>query len=73
MPTMLGHTYAAFIAGGTPPAEAQKAAEEIAAYDSKFAAIEVKLERIDSRANFMQWQLGLIAAGILAIIIKLYV
>ena len=40
MPIMLSKTYAAFVAAGTPDAEAREAAEEIADFEHRLTGIE---------------------------------
>ena len=43
MALMLSRLNEALLAGGTPPDLAQAAAEEVAAYDSRFAALDKQL------------------------------
>lgn len=40
MPTMISEVYDAFLASGAPEDKARKAAEAIAAFESRFARIE---------------------------------
>ena len=73
MATMLGNTYAALIEAGASPQAAQKAAEELAGYDNKFAALDLKIEQIGGRLTLVQWQLAVLIAGVSALIIKAFV
>jgi hypothetical protein len=57
MALMLSKTYEAFLAAGAPEEKARGAAEEIAAYESRFAKIETDLA-------ILKWMIaGLYALG----------
>jgi len=57
MALMLSKTYEAFLAAGAPEEKARGAAEEIAAYESRFAKIETDLA-------IVKWMIaGLYALG----------
>ena len=43
MALMLGRLNEALVAGGTPPDIAQAAAEEVAAYDNRLAALDTRI------------------------------
>jgi hypothetical protein len=51
MPMMLGALYRALLDAQTPEESARKAAEEVAAYDSRLAAIEARL-------SLLTWMVG---------------
>ena len=65
MAVMLAKTYEAFIAAGTPEEKAVAAAEELAAYESRFAKIETDLAVI-------KWMLGVLIAGVASLMIKTF-
>jgi hypothetical protein len=65
MALMLSKTYDAVIAAGTPEDKALGAAEEIAAYEPRFAKIEQDLAII-------KWTLGVVMAGVASLIIKAF-
>jgi hypothetical protein len=65
MALMLSKTYDAFIAAGAPEQKARDAAEELAAYETRFAKIEQDLAII-------KWMLGVVIAGVASLIIKAF-
>jgi hypothetical protein len=66
MTTMVTELYDALIAAGAPEDKARKAAEAVADYDRQFADIrgDLKLLKWMATANF---------AGVVAIILKLFI
>lgn len=66
MAMMLSKTYEALVAAGAPEDKARAAAEELAAYESRFAKIETDLAVI-------KWMLGVNLAASLSIVIKVFV
>lgn len=65
MALMLSKTYDAFIAAGAPEEKARDAAEELAAYETRFAKVEQDLAII-------KWMLGMVIAGVASLIIKAF-
>lgn len=65
MATMISEVYDAFIAAGTPEDKARKAAEALAAYESRFSRIEADL-------LVLKWMTGTILAGVVALVIKAF-
>jgi hypothetical protein len=65
MALMLSKTYDAFIAAGAPEEKARGAAEELAAYETRFAKIEQDLVII-------KWMLGFVIAGVASLIVKAF-
>jgi hypothetical protein len=65
MAIMLAKTYAAFKAAGVSESEATAAAEEIAGYENRLAKIETDLAVI-------KWMLGVLIAGVAALLIKAF-
>ncbi len=72
MTAMISEVYAAFKEANVSDEHARKAAEAIAAYDSRFAAIDVKIEKLDGRLTLMLWQLAVPIAGVAALVIKAF-
>ena len=66
MAVMLSNTYEAFLAAGAPEEKARAAAEELAAYENRFAKIETDLAVI-------KWMLGVNLAASLSIVVKIFV
>ena len=75
---MLAKTYAAFKAAGTPEADAQAAAEELADYENRLSSIEARLGCVESkldalassvntRFSLLTWAVGINAAATIAI------
>ena len=65
MTVMLSKTYDALISAGAPEEKARAAAEELAAYETRFAKIETDLAVI-------KWMLGVVIAGVASLIIKAF-
>jgi hypothetical protein len=64
MAMMMSSLYDALRDGGTSDEKARKAAEEVAAYDNRFA-------RIESDLNLLKWMVGFVLAIVAAILAKL--
>lgn len=60
MAVMLAKTYEAFIAAGAPEEKAAAAAEELAAFESRFA-------RIETDPAVLKWMLGVVLAGVISL------
>jgi hypothetical protein len=65
MPIMLARVYDALVEAGASTESARAAAEELAGYEQRFAAIERDL-------FLVKWMLGVIIAGVAALVIKAY-
>ena len=63
MALMLENTYDAFIAAGAGEVKARAAASEIAAYESRIARIETRLE-------LLTWMVGFTLAGVATLLFK---
>jgi len=66
MALMLSKTYDALISAGAPEDKARAAAEELAAYETRFAKIETDLAVI-------KWMLGVNLAGVVSLVIKAFI
>ncbi len=73
MTTMIAELYDALVSAGAPEDKARKAAETVAAYENRFASIDVKLTKIDGDINLLKWMLGLLLAGVASLVIKAFV
>jgi hypothetical protein len=65
MAMMLSKTYDALIAAGAPEDKARDAAEELAAYENRFAKIETDL-------TVLKWMMGVQIAGVASLVIKAF-
>lgn len=65
MTVMLAKTYEAFIAAGAPEDKAVAAAEELAAYESRFA-------RIEGDMRLLKWMVGVNLAASLSLVLKAF-
>jgi hypothetical protein len=65
MAMMLSKTYDALVSAGAPEEKARAAAEELAAYETRFGNIEQDLAIIKS-------MLGFVIAGVASLIIKAF-
>ncbi len=71
MATMISEVYDAFRAAeGVGEEKARKAAEAIAAYETRFAGLDVKLEEVKGTLRVVQWMLGTVIAGVAALVIR---
>lgn len=73
MTTMITELYDALVTAGAGEEKARKAAEAIAAYEARFAGIDLKLERIDGRLTLIQWMLALLMGGVASLVLKAFV
>ena len=61
MTTMISEVYEAFKEAKVSDLSARKAAEAIAAYEARFAGLELAIERVSSRVNVLTWATGAMA------------
>ena len=73
MTTMISAVYDALIEAGASEPKARKASEAIAAYETRFAGIELKMEQISGRLTLIQWMLALLIGGVASLVIKAFV
>jgi len=62
MAMQLGALRTALLDAGASPATADKAAEEVAGYDSRQTAIDVRLEKLGGDVRLVQWMIGFVMA-----------
>ncbi len=72
MATMISVVYAAFKEANVSDTTARQAAEAVAAYESRFGSLEMKIERLDGRMTLMQWMLALLIGGVASLVIKAF-
>ena len=65
MAVMLSRTYEALVSAGAPEEKARAAAEELAAYETRFARIETDLA-------VLKWMVGVNLAASLSLVIKAF-
>ena len=73
MTTMISEVYEAFIEAKVSDPTARKAAEAIAAYEARFAGLELRMERMDGRLTLIQWMLALLIGGVASLVVKAFV
>ena len=73
MAVMLSKTYDAFIAAGAPEEKARAAAEELAAYENRFAKIEQDPAVLKADMTALKWMLGVTLAGVVSLVIKAFI
>ena len=73
MAVMLAKTYEAFVAAGAPEEKAIAAAEELAAYENRFAKIDTDLAVIKTDITALKWMIGINLAASVSILIKIFV
>lgn len=69
---MISEVYEAFKEANVSDEKARKAAEAVAAYEARFATLDVKVERIDGRLTFIQWMLAILITGVASLVIKAF-
>lgn len=67
MTTMISEVYDALVEAGASEPKARKASEAIAAYENRFAGIELKLEKLDGRLTLLTWMVGAIGTVVVVI------
>ena len=72
MAMQMGALRDALIDAGASPEKANKAAEEMAGYESRLASIDVRLERLDGRINLVFAQLAILIDGVAALVLKAF-
>jgi hypothetical protein len=65
MAVMLSRTYDALVSAGAPEEKARAAAEELAAYETRFAKIETDLA-------VLKWMVGVNLAASLSLVVKAF-
>ena len=65
MAVMLSRTYDAFVSAGAPEEKARAAAEELAAYETRFA-------KIDTDLAVLKWMVGVNLAASLSLVIEAF-
>ena len=58
MTTMITEVYDALLEAGASQEKARKAAEAIAGYETRFATLEMRLERMDGGITMLSWMVG---------------
>jgi phage shock protein A len=71
MTTMIAEVYDALLAAGSPEDKARKAAEAIASYENRFAAIEQRFTKVDGDLNLLKWMVGFDLAATVGILFLL--
>lgn len=71
MTTLIAELYDALIAAGAPEDKARKAAETVAAYESRFSGMDVKLTKLDGDMSLLKWMVGFVLAFQIGIFLKL--
>ena len=65
MTIMIAEVYDAFKEAGASEEKSRAAAEAVASYENRFAAIERKL-------TLLTWQMNVVTAGIVALVLKAF-
>ena len=70
--TMISEVYEAFKEANVSDVSARKASEAIAAYETRFASLDVKVEKIDGRLTLIQRMLALLIGGVASLVIQAF-
>ena len=71
MTTMIAEVYDALLAAGSPEDKARKAAEAIAGYDNRFAAMDQRFAKIEGELKLLTWMVGFNLAATVGVIFML--
>ncbi|HVB18108.1 MAG TPA: hypothetical protein VNF04_16350 [Stellaceae bacterium] len=71
MTTMIAEVYDALLAAGSPEDKARKAAEAIAAYENRFAAMDQRFGKIEGDLKLLTWMVGFNLAASVGIVFLL--
>jgi len=72
MALQLGALREALIEAGASPDKANKAAEEVAGYETQLAGFNVKLVTLEGRLNLLTWMVGLNLTMTVAILWRVF-
>ena len=72
MTIMVTEVYDALLSAGAPEDKAVKAAQALASYDSRFNKVDADLAKVDADLRPVKWMVGLVVAGIVALITKTF-
>lgn len=72
MTMMISEVYEAFKEANVSHASARKAAEAIAADETRLANIDLKIEKIDGRLTPVVWQLAILIGGVATLVAKAF-
>ncbi|MBF0562334.1 MAG: integrase [Alphaproteobacteria bacterium] len=83
MTTMIAELYDALISAGAPEDKARKAAETVAAYETRFTGLDGRLAKIDAdmtsafakvhgEINLLKWMLSILLAGVASLVLKTF-
>jgi hypothetical protein len=72
MTTMISEVYEAFKEAKVSDLSARKAAEAIAAFETRFANVDLKIEKLDGRMTLVMWQLAVLIGGVATLVIKAF-
>lgn len=72
MATMISEVYTAFKEAGVADETARKAAEAVASYESRFASLDLSIEKLRGQMRQMQWMLALLIGGVGSLVIKAF-
>ena len=70
---MVAEVYDALLAAGAPEEKARAAAQAVAAYDSRFSGLDLRMERVEASLRLLQWMTGTTLAIAVAVLLKLLV
>lgn len=76
---MVASVYHALLEAGASQDRAREAAEDVAAYDSRFGGLEVRMERVETRlesvrseVGLLKWMLGANLALTIGVLVRLF-
>ncbi len=58
MTTMIAEVYDALLDAGASDDKARRAAEALAAFETRFADLGTRIDRVDGRINTLTWMVG---------------
>lgn len=72
MTMMVAEVYDALLAAGAPEDKALRAAEAVASYDNRFNKVDAEFAKVNGDLAVLKWMVGLVVAGVVALITKTF-
>ena len=72
MTMMVTEIYDALLSAGAPEEKAIKAAQALASYDNRFNKVDSDSAKVEADLRLLKWMVGLVVAGVVALIMKAF-
>ncbi len=72
MTTIIAEKCDALLSAGSDETKARRAAEAVAAYETRFGGIDMRIEGLRGDIRLVQCMLGLLIAGVASLVVKTF-